>query len=153
MEKKINLIVSKEDKNTRVDSFINKHNKEISRTRIKNLILSKNLKINNKIITDPSKRLTLNDKINILIPEPKKASLKPYKYNLNIVYEDDDLLVIDKPAGIIMHPGAGNYDNTIVNALINYDKKLSSNIGDELRPGIVHRIDKNTSGLVVVAKK
>ncbi len=152
MEKKINLIVSKEDKNTRVDSFINKHNKEISRTRIKNLILSKNLKINNKIITDPSKRLTLNDKINILIPEPKKASLKPYKYNLNIVYEDDELLVIDKPAGIIMHPGAGNYDNTIVNALINYDKKLSSNIGDELRPGIVHRIDKNTSGLVVVAK-
>ena len=152
MEKKINLIVSKEDKNTRVDSFINKHNKEISRTRIKNLILSKNLIINNKIITDPSKRLTLNDKINILIPEPKKASLKPYKYNLNIVYEDDDLLVIDKPAGIIMHPGAGNYDNTIVNALINYDKKLSSNIGDELRPGIVHRIDKNTSGLVVVAK-
>ena len=152
MEKKINLIVSKEDKNTRVDSFINKHNKEISRTRIKNLILNKNLIINNKIITDPSKRLTLNDKINILIPEPKKASLKPYKYNLNIVYEDDDLLVIDKPAGIIMHPGAGNYDNTIVNALINYDKKLSSNIGDELRPGIVHRIDKNTSGLVVVAK-
>ena len=152
MEKKINLIVSNEDKNTRVDSFINKHNKEISRTRIKNLILSKNLIINNKIITDPSKRLTLNDKINILIPEPKKASLKPYKYNLNIVYEDDDLLVIDKPAGIIMHPGAGNYDNTIVNALINYDKKLSSNIGDELRPGIVHRIDKNTSGLVVVAK-
>ena len=61
-------------------------------------------------------------------------------------------MVINKPAGIVMHPGAGNYDNTIVNALINYDKKLSSSIGDELRPGIVHRIDKNTSGLVVVAK-
>ena len=152
MEKKINLIVDEKDQNTRVDSFINKHNKEISRTRIKNLILGKNLKINDHVIIDPSKKISINDKISIQIPEPKKASLKPYKYNLDIVYEDDDLIVINKPAGIIMHPGAGNYDNTIVNALINYDKKLSSRIGDELRPGIVHRIDKNTSGLVVVAK-
>ena len=152
MKNIINLIVRPLENGERVDRFISNNKKKLSRTRIKNLILRKNLIINNKIITDPSKRLTLNDKINILIPEPKKASLKPYKYNLNIVYEDDDLLVIDKPAGIIMHPGAGNYDNTIVNALINYDKKLSSNIGDELRPGIVHRIDKDTSGLVVVAK-
>jgi len=152
MEKKISLIVREGDQNTRVDTFINKYNKEISRTRIKKLILDKNLKINNKIIKDPSKRLMLNDIIFIKIPEPKKTSLKPFKYNLNIVYEDNDLLVLDKPAGIVMHPGAGNYDNTIVNALINYDKKLSTCIGDELRPGIVHRIDKNTSGLVVIAK-
>ena len=152
MEKKINFIVDEKDQNTRVDSLINKHIKEISRTRIKNLILGKNLKINDQVITNPSKKISINDKVSIQIPEPKKASLKPYKYNLDIVYEDDDLIVINKPAGIIMHPGAGNYDNTIVNALINYDKKLSSNIGDELRPGIVHRIDKNTSGLVVVAK-
>ena len=152
MEKKINLIVNEIDQNTRVDSFINKHNKEISRTRVKNLILSKNLKINDQIVEDPSKKILINDKVTIQIPEPKKASLKPYKYSLDIVYEDDDLIVINKPAGIVMHPGAGNYDNTIVNALINYDKKLSSCIGDELRPGIVHRIDKNTSGLVVIAK-
>jgi len=152
MEKKITLIVCDGDQNTRVDTFINKHNKEISRTRIKNLILDQNLKINNKIIKDPSKKLMLNDKISIQIPEPKKTSLKPFNYNLNIVYEDDDLLVINKPAGIVMHPGAGNYDNTIVNALINHDKELSTSIGDELRPGIVHRIDKNTSGLVVIAK-
>ena len=152
MEKKISLIVGEEDQNTRVDTFINKHNKEISRTRIKNLILDKNLKINNQIVEDPSKKLLLNDNIFIQVPEPKKTSLKPFKYNLNIIYEDDDLMVINKPAGIVMHPGAGNYDNTIVNALINYDKKLSTSIGDELRPGIVHRIDKNTSGLVVIAK-
>jgi len=152
MEKKINLIVTEIDQNTRVDLFINKHNKEISRTRIKNLILNKNLKINDKIIIDPSKKIFIKDNISIRIPEPKKASLKPYKYNLDIVYEDDDLIVINKPAGIVIHPGAGNYDNTVVNALINYDKKFSSNIGDELRPGIVHRIDKNTSGLVVIAK-
>jgi pseudouridine synthase, RluA family len=78
--------------------------------------------------------------------------LKPYKFKLDIIYEDDDLIVLNKPAGIIMHPGAGNFDNTIVNALINYNKDSLSNIGDELRPGIVHRIDKNTSGLVVIAK-
>jgi 23S rRNA pseudouridine1911/1915/1917 synthase len=71
---------------------------------------------------------------------------------LDIVYEDNDLIILNKPAGIVMHPGAGNFDNTIVNALINYDTASLSNIGDELRPGIVHRIDKNTSGLVVVAK-
>ena len=82
----------------------------------------------------------------------KKASLKPYDYKLNIIYEDDDLLVIDKSAGISMHPGAGNYDNTIVNALMSYGGENLSNIGDELRPGIVHRIDKDTSGLIVVAK-
>ena len=152
MEKKISLIVGEEDQNTRVDTFINKHNKEISRTSIKNLILEKNLKINNQIVEDPSKKLLLNDNVFIQVPEPKKTSLKPFKYNLNIIYEDDDLMVINKPAGIVMHPGAGNYDNTIVNALISYDKKLSTSIGDELRPGIVHRIDKNTSGLVVIAK-
>ena len=68
------------------------------------------------------------------------------------VFEDDDIIVINKSSGISMHPGAGNYDNTIVNALMNYNKNSLSNIGDELRPGIVHRIDKNTSGLIVVAK-
>ena len=87
-----------------------------------------------------------------IIPNTKKASLKPYKYKLDIAYEDEDLIIINKPAGIIMHPGAGNYDKTIVNALMNYDKDSLSTIGDELRPGIVHRIDKNTSGLVVIAK-
>ena len=152
MEKKINLIVEKVDNKIRVDTFINRHNREISRTRIKNLILNHNLKVNNQLIIDPSKKIFTKDAVDLIIPEPKKASLKPYKYNLDIVYEDEDLIIINKPAGIVMHPGAGNFDNTLVNALINYDKKSLSNIGDELRPGIVHRIDKNTSGLIVVAK-
>ena len=152
MEKKINLIVKKDDNKTRVDLFINKYHKEISRTRVKNLILDKKLKINDRIVEDPSKKISIGDVVNITIPEPKKVSLKPYNFKLKIIYEDDDLIIIDKPAGIIMHPGAGNYDNTIVNALINYNEKSLSNIGDELRPGIVHRIDKNTSGLVVIAK-
>ena len=152
MEKKINLIVKEDEKNLRIDVFINNKKREISRTRVKNLILNKSLKLNNKIMIDPAKKVKYGDILSLLIPEPKKASLKPYKYKLDIIYEDKDLIVLNKPAGIIMHPGAGNFDNTIVNALINYDKDSLSNIGDEMRPGIVHRIDKNTSGLVVVAK-
>ena len=152
MEKKINLIVKESDKSQRVDVFINKEEKLLSRTRIKNLILDKKLKLNNRIILDPSKKVSSGDILNLIIPEPKKTSLKPFNYKLNVIYEDDDLMVLNKPAGIIMHPGAGNFDKTIVNALINYDKNSLSNIGDELRPGIVHRIDKNTSGLVVIAK-
>ena len=152
MKKKINLIVKDVDKNLRVDVFINKKENKISRTRIKNLILDKKLKLNNQIIIDPSKKVSYGDTLELIIPEPKIASLTPYKYKLDIIYEDEDLIVINKPAGIVMHPGAGNFDKTIVNALINYDKNSLSNIGDELRPGIVHRIDKNTSGLIVVAK-
>ena len=126
--------------------------KELSRTRIKNLILEKNLKINNQITINPSKKVSYGDKIIFEVSEPKKQSLKPYNYKLDIFYEDDDLIVINKASGISMHPGAGNYDNTLVNALINYNGKKLSNIGDELRPGIVHRIDKDTSGLVLIAK-
>ena len=152
MEKKINSIVTDEDKNLRVDVFINKKENDLSRTRVKNLILNKKLKLNHKTLEDPSKKISTNDILELTIPKPKMASLKPYKYELDITYEDEDLIVINKPAGIVMHPGAGNFDNTIVNALVNYDKNSLSNIGDELRPGIVHRIDKNTSGLVVIAK-
>jgi len=152
MEKKINLIAKEADKNLRLDVFINKKENEISRTRIKNLILDNRLKLNNKIILNPSKKIQEGDVIILTIPEPKKASLKPYKMKLNIIYEDEDLIVLNKPAGVVMHPGAGNYDKTIVNALIHHDKNSLSNIGGQLRPGIVHRIDKNTSGLIVIAK-
>ncbi|MDB2428396.1 RluA family pseudouridine synthase [Candidatus Pelagibacter bacterium] len=152
MKKNINLIVEESENNLRVDVLINKREGLVSRTRIKNLILKKKLKLNNKIIISPSKKVLAGDKLSLQIPEPDEASLKPYNFRLEITYEDDDLLVINKPAGIIMHPGAGNYDKTIVNALMHYDKDSLSNIGDELRPGIVHRIDKNTSGLVVIAK-
>ena len=152
MKKIINLIVKSENVGLRTDVFVNKKESLLSRTRIKNLILKKKLKFNNQIIINPSKKVSLGDKIMLEIPEPKKASLKPYDFKLDVVHEDDDLMIINKPSGIIMHPGAGNYDQTIVNALIKYCKNSLSNIGDELRPGIVHRIDKDTSGLVVIAK-
>jgi 23S rRNA pseudouridine1911/1915/1917 synthase len=152
MEKNINFIVEETENNLRVDVLINKREKLISRTRIKNLILKEKLKLNNEVIKSPSKKITTGDKLSLQIPVPEQASLKPYDFKLEIIHEDEDLLIINKPAGIIMHPGAGNYDKTIVNALVNYDKNSLSTIGDELRPGIVHRIDKNTSGLVVIAK-
>ena len=152
MNKIINFLVKSEDNNLRIDIFINNKEKSLSRTRIKNLILKEKLKLNDEIIKSPSKKVLTGDKLSLNIPQPEEASLKPYNFKLEIIHEDKDLLVINKPAGIIMHPGAGNHDKTIVNALMHYDKDSLSNIGDELRPGIVHRIDKNTSGLVVIAK-
>ena len=152
MKSIINFIVKNKEKNLRVDTLLaNQHNK-LTRSRVKTLILENNLKINNLITVDPSRKVKLNDEICLNIVEPKKENLKPFKYNLDIIYEDKDLIVINKSAGISMHPGPGNYDNTIVNALINYSGNNLSNIGNELRPGIVHRIDKDTSGLVVIAK-
>ena len=152
MKNTIKLIANINDKNHRIDVFLTKKNKQISRSRIKNLILKKKLKVNHKVLIDPSKKIFPGDIIELNIPEPVKASLKPYDFKLKIVYQDDSLLVIDKPSGISVHPGPGNYDNTIVNALMNYNGGKLSNIGDELRPGIVHRIDKDTSGLIVIAK-
>ena len=90
----------------RVDVFINKREKLISRTRIKNLILKEKLKLNNEIINSPSKKVSEGDRIILQIPEPEEASLKPYNFKLEIVHEDEDLLIINKPAGIIMHPGS-----------------------------------------------
>ena len=152
MKNTIKLIVDINDVNQRIDVYLNKKNSHVSRSRIKNLILKKKLKVNNKILIDPSKKVLCGEKIILDIPEPERTSLKPYDFKLNIIYEDAHLLVVDKPSGISVHPGPGNYNNTIVNALMNYNEGKLSNIGDELRPGIVHRIDKDTSGLIVIAK-
>ena len=152
MKNIINLIVKDYENGQRVDQFISINKKDISRTRIKNLIINKKLKINNETIDSPAKKINTNDNIEIEIPKAKKVSLKPYNLKLDIIYEDENLLIINKPSKISMHPGAGEYDKTLVNALMYYDSKNLSNIGDEVRPGIVHRIDKDTSGLVVIAK-
>ena len=152
MKNIINFIVKQNSDKKRIDSYVFEKFSQLSRTRIKNLILDNRLKINGKINRSPSKKINAGDNISLEIPEPKKTSLKPFNFKLDVVYQDNDLIVINKPAGISMHPGPGNYDNTIVNALMNLEKMKLSNIGGELRPGIVHRIDKDTSGLVVIAK-
>jgi 23S rRNA pseudouridine1911/1915/1917 synthase len=152
MNKIINLIVDKNNQNKRVDIFLSKYEEKISRTKIKNLIEKGYLEINNQIVLEPSKKISVKDKVKLEVPDLKKLEIKPYKYKLDIIYEDNDVMVINKPAGLVVHPGAGNFDNTLVNALINYDKKNLSSINGELRPGIVHRLDKDTSGVIIVAK-
>ena len=152
MNKIINLIVDENNQNKRVDVFLSKYEKKVSRTKIKNLIEKGYLEINNLKVLEPSKKINIKDKIKLEVPELKKLEIKPYKYKLDIIYEDNDVMVINKQAGLVVHPGAGNFDNTLVNALINYDKKNLSSINGELRPGIVHRLDKDTSGVIIVAK-
>ena len=152
MKNIINLIVEQNLDKKRIDAFIFEKCSQLSRTRIKNLILDNRLRINGKINQSPSKKIKVGDIISLEVPTPNKTSLKPFSFKLDIIYQDNDIIVINKPAGISMHPGPGNYDNTIVNALMNYEKMKLSNIGDELRPGIIHRIDKDTSGLIVIAK-
>ncbi len=152
MKKIIKLIVDLNSQTKRIDTFISSNEKKLSRTKVKYLIKNGYLKINNMKVFDPDKKIKLDDKINLEIPFEKKIKIKSYKFNLNIVYEDNDILIINKPAGLVVHPGAGNYDKTLVNALIYYDKNNLSSLNGELRPGIVHRLDKDTSGLIVVAK-
>ena len=152
MNKIVNLLVKTEENNQRVDTFIKNKEQSLSRTRIKNLILKKNLKLNNQILISPSKKVSTGDQLSLEIPEPKLASLKPYKFKLDIIFEDKDIIVINKPAGLVVHPGAGNWENTLVNALLAHCGNNLSGIGGVRRPGIVHRLDKETSGALVVAK-
>ena len=130
MKSNINIKVKNKENNLRIDVLLSNHSNKLSRSRVKSLILQNNLKINNIIVTDPSRKVKINDEIFFEIVEPKKESLAPFKYPLEIIYEDKDLIVINKSAGISMHPGPGNYDNTIVNALINYNGNNLSSIGN-----------------------
>ncbi len=147
----ITIFVTSNDLDKRVDVHISQKLKDLSRNRLKNLILDGSLKFNDKVIYQPSFKLKESGKLTLHIPKPKKYELAPQKLDLNIVYEDNNLIVLDKAAGIVVHPGAGNSDKTLVNALLSHCKNLSG-IGGVLRPGVVHRIDKMTSGLLVFAK-
>ena len=136
----------------RIDKFLQSKITELSRTRLQSLIHDGQVKLNNNIINNPSKKIKEKDEIKINFPAPKKTLIKPNKISLDILYDDNDIIIINKPSGVVVHPGAGNYENTIVNGLLyKYQDELSS-IGGKLRPGIVHRIDKDTSGVIVVAK-
>ena len=148
----INFVIKDLNSKTRIDFYLSKKIEFLSRSKFKNLILEGHLKINDVIVKDPSRNVNFGDKINLKIEVKKKIYLKPYDYKLDIVFEDKDLIVLNKKSGISIHPGAGNYDKTIVNALISSRGNNLSNISDQFRPGIVHRIDKDTSGLIVVAK-
>ena len=147
-----NIIVPMNFDGYRIDKFLQSEIKDLSRTRIQALIRDSHVKLNNIIIVNSSKKIKKNDNIIVNFPPPKETSIKPNKISLDILYDDNDVIVINKSPGVVIHPGAGNYEKTIVNGLLfKYKDKLSS-IGGKLRPGIVHRIDKDTSGVIVVAK-
>ncbi len=152
MNKTIKFFINKKDTEKRVDVFLSEKIKDFTRSYIKKLIQKKNLIINNKVEVSPSAKIKFNDKIFLNLDEKKEVSLHPNKIKLDIVYEDSDILIVNKPKGMVVHPGAGNFKNTLANALAFKYKKNLSNINGKLRPGIVHRIDKETSGLLVVAK-
>ena len=153
MEKKIyNINVPLSCSGIRIDKFLQSQLNQLSRTRLQNLIQEGFIKLNNNTIYEVSKKIKGEDKIIVNFPSPKKTLIKPFKMKLNILFEDDDIIIINKAPGTVVHPGAGNYERTIVNGLLfKYKNKLST-IGGVLRPGIVHRIDKDTSGIIVVAK-
>ena len=145
------LLITEEYAGSRLDIILTKLLPELTRSNLKKIIELNQVKINNIIINSPSKKLKINDNIEINLIPKQEIKIEPYKTKLNIIFEDKDILVINKPAGMVVHPGAGNYTETLVNALIYKYKKLSD-LNGSTRPGIVHRIDKETSGLLVVAK-
>ncbi len=136
----------------RLDHVLKHHFKTLSRSRLQKLIADGQVTITGTIISDANHKITIGQPITLNVPESAPAEPQSEKIPLAIVYEDKDLLVIDKPAGLVVHPGAGNETGTLVNALLAHCGDSLSGIGGVKRPGIVHRIDKETSGLLVVAK-
>ena len=146
------VIVEGSEGSPRLDRVLAAHLSEISRSRLKTLILEGHVKVRDAPVDDPAYHVGRGDTITIDVPEPVAAEPSGENIALDIVYEDDDLIVIDKPAGLVVHPAAGHPTGTLVNALIAHCGASLSGIGGVRRPGIVHRLDKDTSGLLVVAK-
>lgn len=139
------------DKNIRLDNFLNTKLPDMSRTYIQKLIEEKMVSVNG-FYKNKNYKIVPGVTIKINVPEPKKLDVVPQNIPIEIIYEDSDLLVVNKPKGMVVHPAPGNYENTLVNALLFHCKGSLSGINGILRPGIVHRIDKDTSGLLMVAK-
>ena len=145
------IIINEEQQGKRIDGVISAYTTELSRNTVQRLIEEEQIKVNgNKI--KPSYKTNLNDEIDINIPKAKEIDLKPQNIPLEVLYEDSDIIVINKPKGMVVHPANGNPDGTLVNAIMAKCKDSLSGIGGEIRPGIVHRLDKNTSGVIIVAK-
>ena len=143
--------VPDERENTRIDQYLSEIISDYSRSYLKKLVQEGYVSVNAVVITKPSFKLSGGDQLFLTIPEPVEVDISAEDIPLDIKYEDEHLLVINKPAGMVVHPGAGVHNGTLVNALMYHCKDLSG-VGGRLRPGIVHRLDKNTSGLLVVAK-
>src|SRR3954451_13636951 len=148
----LGFTVAEADQGERLDKLLAGGLDGLSRSRIRSLIDQGRVSSLGRTITDASMRVKPGQTFEVVVPEPEPAEPEPQDIPLTITYEDDDLLVIDKTAGMVVHPAAGNADGTLVNALLHYCGDRLSGIGGVRRPGIVHRLDKDTSGLMVVAK-
>lgn len=146
-----NIKVKKEEENNRIDSYLAKQKEELSRVAVQRLIEEEKILVNGKK-TKASYKIQEDDEITIEKEEPKEIELKAQDIPVEIIYEDSDIIVVNKPKGMVVHPANGNPDGTLVNAIMSICKDSLSGIGGEIRPGIVHRIDKDTSGILIVAK-
>jgi 23S rRNA pseudouridine1911/1915/1917 synthase len=147
---RVQLVVPKDDARLRLDRFLAKHLPNHSRSRLQQLIRAGFVRLNG-ITTRPRQVLRSGDKIEFIEPPPEKIETQPEPIPLHILFEDKDLVIINKPAGLVVHPGAGHREHTLVNALLHHCPALSG-VGGRERPGIVHRLDKETSGCLLVAK-
>ena len=148
---KICFTAGEKDVGTRVDKFISDNESSLTRSAVQKLIDS-GLVLCNEAEIPKNYKLRIGDEIIVNVPDPVELDVAAEDISLEIVYEDDDLIVVNKPKGMVVHPAAGNYSGTLVNALLYHCKGRLSSINGVIRPGIVHRIDKNTSGLLIVAK-
>ena len=146
------VLVAPDEAGERLDRVLARHLADLSRSRLKILIEAGTVEVNGHTIRDPSHRVNSGAAIKVDVPPPRPVRPEAEPIPLKVVYEDDDIIVIDKPAGLVVHPAAGNWTGTLVNALIAHCGASLSGIGGERRPGIVHRLDKDTTGLMVVAK-
>lgn len=145
------FIVEKEEIGKRLDAYLSLKNEKISRTMVQKLIEEGNILVNGKN-PKASYKVSEGDKITLEEIEPKEISLKAQDIAVDIIYEDKDIIVVNKPKGLVVHPANGNPDGTLVNAIMAICKGSLSGIGGEIRPGIVHRLDKDTSGILIIAK-
>jgi len=148
----VEIVVADTDGGRRLDHVLTECVADMSRSRLQALVRQGAVLVTDQIVLDPGAKVRAGDLIVLTIPEPTPAKPEPENIALNVVFEDDALIVIDKPAGLVVHPAPGNRTGTLVNALIAHCGDSLSGIGGERRPGIVHRLDKDTSGLLVVAK-
>ena len=146
------VIVASEQAGQRLDRVLAAAIESLSRTRLKALILDGAVTIGDRTILDPGYRVNAGETIAVAVPEPEAAEPEGENIPLNVIFEDDEIIVIDKPAGLVVHPAAGHAAGTLVNALIAHCGESLSGIGGVKRPGIVHRLDKDTTGVMVVAK-
>ena len=151
MNKIIKYKVKKEDEKIRLDKYISEKNEDLSRVMVQKLIKENKVLVNGNISKE-SYKVAENDDISLEIEPPKETKIIAENIPLEIIYEDNDILIVNKPKGMVVHLGAGNHEGTLVNAILSHCKDSLSGIGGIIRPGIVHRIDKDTSGLLIIAK-